>query len=232
MHRISILSINNRYLWPGNSCSMFGFDIMNKCRYFYCWIRCFYEIDWFFRDVSFCLEGFIEFKSLFEGLGIFSDNSTRAIEDSLCRAIILNEGNDFEILRAVFITEVEDIFHDGPLEAVDRLLIITDHENIRLFLSLHNSVDDTRLETIRILEFINHDILVLLTEECRKMRIWDYLITHHHNHIIIVIPTLYEESIFVLTIDVGEFSLFLEALLGFYIVGFSLTFFSPFCVFL
>jgi hypothetical protein len=57
------------------------------------------------------------------------------------------------------------------------------------------------------------------------------LVTHHHDHIIVVIPSFCEESVFILTIDVGEFFLSEEAFLGFSIFCFSFTFLSPFGVF-
>ena len=59
--------------------------------------------------------------------------------------------------------EYPDISSIGPLELIDRLVVITDGEEIR---TTHTLTQDTRdeaeLGVVRILIFVDHDPLVLL----------------------------------------------------------------------
>ena len=79
------------------------------------------------------------------------------------RSVVFLENDESSILVGVM--ELADIFRIGSLELVDRLVIIPDGEDIRtLDTDGCDAINESHLSVVRILEFIDHDELILFRE--------------------------------------------------------------------
>lgn len=78
-------------------------------------------------------------------------------------SVVLLEDNELCIL--IICMKVSNIFRIGPLELIDRLIIISDGKNVRVFcIHREDAIDELHLGFIGILKFIDHDELVCFRE--------------------------------------------------------------------
>lgn len=108
------------------------------------------------------------------------------------------------------------------------MLIVAHHQDVGLLLSLHDEIDDARLEAIGVLEFIDQDKLVLLPDERKELSIRLEPVPHHQDHVIIIIPGFGDQRLFIGPVDIGELALALQPLQGIGVFGLSFPFLSPF----
>ena len=88
--------------------------------------------------------------------------------------------------------EAVDVTDICSLEAVDCLVVITDCHDVRATLvdrTTRQRKEDAQLREVGILEFIYHDVLVLLLKISAQLRLSIERLSELENHIIVVIQT-------------------------------------------
>lgn len=123
--------------------------------------------------------------------------------------VVLLEDNESSIW--IVIMKIADIFGVGSLELVDGLIIITNGEDIRILrIDREDSIDESHLCFIGILEFIDHDELVGFRETHADNVILFDEADSLEDHIREIDQSFFLESILIEFENISESELFLE----------------------
>lgn len=131
------------------------------------------------------------------------EDRTRSLDDLTLRAIVGIEYD--ELRRRPSILEISNILRIRSLEFVDRLIIISDGEDIwsRLIRWDHRE-DQLHLSFISVLVLVDQDILILLREMSSQIRTLSDESDRREDHIREINIPFSTHAILILSIDIQE----------------------------
>lgn len=138
---------------------------------------------------------------------IAGDHLSGGVEDGLLAAVIADQGDQFQFGGIVTI-EIDDVFDGGSLEAIDRLVVVTDHKDIGRFKKIAEQIDGAVLCRIGVLVFVDQNVLVNFLIFAQQGGGIFQFAHGHHDHVLIVIAAGFSEVFAVKSVGAGQLALF------------------------